>query len=253
MGKIIVCNNKVYAGKNRLDLTKDTVYNHPSSIQCNASSEINSLKSSVSNGKNLIANAITGKGVATSSSDTFATMANNISALQIKPNASGAYNTGDINGDITGVGNAVRFDAMNWIVVHVTNGVAYLGRDVIVSYTIYRPSEGYNDYTGSTLAQRAQDFENNMSEKARSVMMPITVNDVTSKVFVPSEEQVSGGFSYFNSDSRRICQYNGSNSYWWTSSPGSRFRSFAVSESGAVGNFDLSSAYGFRPFIALTF
>ena len=180
-------------------------------------------------------------------------MANNISALQIKPNASGAYNTGDIKGDITGVGNTVRFDGMNWIVVHVANGVAYLGRDVIVSYTIYRPSEGYNEYIGSTLAQTAKDFENNMSEKARSVLMPITVNGVTSKVFVPSYEQVNGGFSYFNSDSRRICQYNGSNSYWWTSSGSSRFRSYDVSESGAIGSYDISGSHGFRPFIALTF
>ena len=56
-------------------------YTHPSSIQCIASTEINSLKSSVSNGKTLIANAITGKGVTTSSSATFATMANNINSL----------------------------------------------------------------------------------------------------------------------------------------------------------------------------
>lgn len=71
----------MYAGKNKLDLTKDTVYTHPSSIQCNASNEISSLKSSVSNGKQLVANAITGKGVATSSSDTFATMASNIGRI----------------------------------------------------------------------------------------------------------------------------------------------------------------------------
>ena len=67
------------------DLTLDTntVYTHPSTIQCNASTEINNLKTSVSNGKTLIANAITDKGVATSSSDTFATMANKISSLNI--------------------------------------------------------------------------------------------------------------------------------------------------------------------------
>ena len=56
-------------------------YVHPANIQCNASTEIDYLKSSVSNGKTLIANAITGKGVATSSSDTFATMANNINQI----------------------------------------------------------------------------------------------------------------------------------------------------------------------------
>ena len=37
-GKIIVCNNKVYAGRNKIDLTKDTVYVHPSTKQCNFAS-----------------------------------------------------------------------------------------------------------------------------------------------------------------------------------------------------------------------
>ena len=59
-------------------------YTHPSAIQCSASTEINSLKSSVSSGKTLIANAITGKGVATSSSATFATMASNIASIETR-------------------------------------------------------------------------------------------------------------------------------------------------------------------------
>ena len=86
VAQISVANSKVFCklGNGAVrDLTLDTntVYTHPSAIQCDASSEIESLKSSVSNGKTLIANAITGKGVATSSSDTFATMANNINQI----------------------------------------------------------------------------------------------------------------------------------------------------------------------------
>ena len=49
-------------------------YTHPSTIQCTAATEINNLKSSVSNGKTRVANAITGKGVSASSSTSFATM-----------------------------------------------------------------------------------------------------------------------------------------------------------------------------------
>jgi len=48
-------------------------------------SDLESLKTSVSNGKILIANAITDKGVATSSSDTFATMASNIESIVSVP------------------------------------------------------------------------------------------------------------------------------------------------------------------------
>ena len=57
------------------------VYTHPSAIQCNAASEINNLKSSVSNGKIQVANSITGKGVSASQNDSFATMASNINSI----------------------------------------------------------------------------------------------------------------------------------------------------------------------------
>ena len=69
------------------DLTLDTntVYTHPKAIQCNAATEINSLKSSVSSGKQQVANAITGKGVSASGNDSFATLANKIGQIASMP------------------------------------------------------------------------------------------------------------------------------------------------------------------------
>ena len=64
-------------------------YTHPSTIQCAAATEIKNLKTSVSSGKTQIANAITGKGVATSSSASFATMASNISQLSVSTKITG--------------------------------------------------------------------------------------------------------------------------------------------------------------------
>ena len=61
-------------------------YTHPSEIQCNAATEIDNLKTSVSEGKSLIASAITDKGVSTSSTATFQTMADNIGQLEIGAN-----------------------------------------------------------------------------------------------------------------------------------------------------------------------
>ena len=66
-------------------------YTHPSEIQCNAASEISFLKTSVSDGKVLIANAITGKGVTTSSSASFATMASNITSIPASAVIEGTY------------------------------------------------------------------------------------------------------------------------------------------------------------------
>ena len=70
--------NHIWAGLNAVtELAKQT--------------DLNSLKSSVSSGKTLVANAITGKGVATSSSATFATMANNINSLETMGTYSAYY------------------------------------------------------------------------------------------------------------------------------------------------------------------
>lgn len=76
-------NNKAWIGPNRVDLTSDTIYTHPSEIQCSASTEIDSLKSSVSSGKSLIAAAVTGMGVSTAATATFQTMANNIKKIDV--------------------------------------------------------------------------------------------------------------------------------------------------------------------------
>lgn len=63
-------------------------------------SKYNELFQSVSNGKTTVANAITDKGIATSATDTFATMANNISKIEtgIKTNDATAVATDMLQG-----------------------------------------------------------------------------------------------------------------------------------------------------------
>ena len=89
-GRLLVNGNDFYIGNGSSQLSKiaredqiPSSYTHPTEIQCNASFEINNLKSSVSNGKSAIASAITGKGVSTASNATFQTMANNINSIVI--------------------------------------------------------------------------------------------------------------------------------------------------------------------------
>ena len=57
------------------------VINNNYSMIVNANSEISNLKSSVSNGKSAVASAITDKGVSTSATASFNTMANNIRSI----------------------------------------------------------------------------------------------------------------------------------------------------------------------------
>ena len=90
-GRLLVNGNDFYLGNSssqkvqiaRVDqIPTVTQYVHPSSIQCNAASEISNLKTSVSSGKTQVANAITGKGVSASGNDSFATLANKINQIR---------------------------------------------------------------------------------------------------------------------------------------------------------------------------
>lgn len=74
-----------------------------------------------------------------------------------------------------------------------------------------------------------------------------------SNVSVPSNEQVGGGWSYFNSNERRIAYYEGQAEMWWTSS-----REFGygnpgvVMKDGEVGLYtDAGEECGIRPFFYL--
>ena len=83
-GRIYVTESQIICGSR--DGTANVLYphssyTHPSTIQCNAATEINNLKSSVSSGKTKVANAITGKGVSASQNDSFATLASKINQI----------------------------------------------------------------------------------------------------------------------------------------------------------------------------
>ena len=126
-GKIQVGNSKVFAklgnGTVRdltLDTDTNTVYTHPYDIQCNAINEINSLKSSVSNGKSAIASAITGKGVSTAADATFQTMANNINQIYVPDSRLVLTN------DTLTMGAASSYD-FSWSLVSCTGADGVIG------------------------------------------------------------------------------------------------------------------------------
>ena len=167
-----------------------------------------------------------------------------------------------VTGDLV-VGNIVTFDNKTWRVVHNTGNQWYLGLSVVslVEEIPFDENGGYYtvpSYSGSTLANKCASYLNNFSANAQSFMQNVTVNGVTAKVFVPSFEQVSGGFSYYNSNDNRICDYdqpNASKAYWWTSSPylEDTGRSYCVDD---IGMFEASYIWdnrGFRPHICIIY
>lgn len=153
-----------------------------------------------------------------------------------------------VTGDLV-VGNTVTFDNKTWRVVHNTGNQWYLALSTIVEETKFGSN---NVYRGSTLAGKCVSWQSaNLSATALEYCNNVTVENVTNKVFIPTEAQVNGGFSYYNSNANRICQLNGANSYWWTSSPCTR-NVYVVRYDGAIyGGYMLNNSFGFRPHICI--
>lgn len=151
------------------------------------------------------------------------------------------------------VGNTITCMGKSWIVCHQDGNKYYLALSEISSLTKFGSN---NKYAGSTLASVARQYESGLNSDIIALYaIDTTVENVTSKVFAASYDQMNGEFSYFNSDSRRICKYNGSDQWYWTSSPSdSNFvwyvDSEGILESGSIDN--PADFGGFRPFVCLS-
>ena len=104
-------------------------------------------------------------------------------------------------------------------------------------------------YAGSLVKAYARDIADIFSdaEKALLVAHPET-GDLVSLM---SHSELSGGFSYFNSNSRRICYDQGTSTatFYWTRTASSSSGVWGVSDDGSLyGNYP-SDTYGFRPCI----
>ena len=168
------------------------------------------------------------------------------------PLSSSSTSSSDIplSGELV-VGNLVTYDDKTWRVVHNEGTKWYLASKDIIEDTQFG---SYNVYAKSTILARCAVYLSNLSDVAQKYIINTTVNDVTFKVFVPSYEQVNGGFSYYSSKENRICNYNGNKYAWWTSSlydNSSNHPAYGVTTGGIFSISTPSSAYGFRPHICI--
>lgn len=154
----------------------------------------------------------------------------------------------------TTLGATYNFAGYNWTIVHVIDHLIYAITTDIIRIMAFGPA-GVNIYAASAAAEACYDFQYSIPPADAAVLSSVPVNGVVCKVFLPSYHRMNGGFSWFNSNERRIAKYNGTAKEYWTSS---QYHSanyvWAVGADGIFisgnANYGPSTTRGFRPCIA---
>lgn len=158
-----------------------------------------------------------------------------------------------ITGVITG-GSVVQMAGKDWLVCHVDTDLKtfFMITNTIQSMTQFGSN---NIYVGSTIAGVADTFEKSLPANVLSKMISLTFGGVTSKVHIPSKEQMGGGFTWFKDAAHRIAVDSaGAAQTYWTCTPYSSNNVCYVSTAGAINGSNVpSTTYGFRPFVAFPF
>lgn len=139
------------------------------------------------------------------------------------------------------VGNIVTLSNFEWIVSHVTDTEAYLTLNGIDGKSNWRNLQ-------STCTTWSNE---NIAENLKASMKVITAGNTNGYVFVATREQMNGGFSYFNSNSRRTL-----NSEYWTSTKIDDQDAWSIYIDGRImddlgNNYHQSSSLGFRPSVCI--
>lgn len=159
-----------------------------------------------------------------------------------------------LNTDDPALGEVVYFNAypdIKWQVQHIDGNYVYLAL-----YPMTERSTFGSDatYSGSTIASKCTTFMDNTIPNVTDYLEEVTVNGVTAKVFIPSKAMYEADWDWSKAgSSNRICQLNGSNMAYWTSSPYSSGGVWFVTDDGDF--YDNSPYYsrGFRPAVKVKF
>lgn len=152
------------------------------------------------------------------------------------------------------LGAIVMWGSMIWRVAHISGNTYYIIKETVDVGIVFDTGNS-TVYNGSDIQLYAKQFENCIPPDSLALAINTAVNNVTQKVQIPSYEQMNGGFSWFNSNTRRKAADPNNEWYlYWTSSASDSSRVWYVNSTGDVyfDNYGRpASTCGFRPFVAL--
>lgn len=240
-GKLLITPNHAYIGPNKIDLSSDAVYVHPSAKQCDY---IYTHPSEKQCNYTVSLNTISG----VLPVDKGGTGVTTLDDLKDLLGLSGMISSG-VNLNSLALGDTFNYISYRWMVCHRTSKALYAITDEIISLSDF----GYNtSYDSSHVRDNCREMAGFIpSADANKILVNnSTYNDM---IFLPSYDQMNGGFAYFDSDEDRIAYYNGKATHYWTTTVRTSSTSSRVYVVDTVGSFDTRSPdieYGVRPCIA---
>ena len=136
------------------------------------------------------------------------------------------------------VGNTINWANQQWIVSHKTADTCYLTLKGLSGNSTWR-----------NLQSACTNFATKFTEAQKACLKSVTAGNTSGKVFVATKDQMDGGFSYFNNNSRRAL-----NEVYWTSTESDSGIAWYVFTDGSLYDFyggPQSNSSGFRPSVAL--
>lgn len=133
------------------------------------------------------------------------------------------------------LGNTISWAGHDWIVSHMTADTCYL---------TLKGLSGNSKW--DDLQINCMNFEDSLNEAQKECLKSVTAGNTSGIVFVATRDQMNGGFSYFNSNSRRDI-----NEVYWTSTEGSSGYAWYVHSGGSIGYNYGSVSFGFRPSVCV--
>lgn len=158
---------------------------------------------------------------------------------------------------VPAVGSTMSWAGKTWRVVHKLSGVAILALETWEKNVVWSNVSSYytQEYIGSNIYNECMTFANTLKLFACDYIVPFG----GLPCFIPSWDQVNGGFSYWATQANRIFKNSsGTAQTFWTCTVfcvSSNYYGYAwyVGSDGALGNGNglVSYSSGFRPCVGL--
>lgn len=153
---------------------------------------------------------------------------------------------------IPGLGQTIFLFGYNWLVCHDDGTNKYLiTNDVLKNVQWNTTDTTTGGYAASQIKKECDIISANINANWYTQL----VDTGNGKVFIPTYNQMNGGFSWFDSNAKRIAYLNGVAPYYWTATPAQSDRIWVVTNDGGFnyGYNPPTSNNGFRPCICVKY